>query len=140
MTIRDWVDRTAGVCFKSRRKVKTGIPVEYSTAHVFGGFDDLPERFVEFWELISKERVLDGNISNVLLGLPPEETVGRCLRNNLSEPDYRLGRNALYDHIEPAVAIVLSDEALLHDRDSLSLRLVQFPPAGSLQGARKHHE
>ena len=30
-----------------------------------------------------------------------------------------LGRNALYDHIEPAVAVALSDEALLHDRDAL---------------------
>ena len=95
------------------------VTFENSTAHIFRSLNDIRKRFVEFWELLSKERVLDGNIASVLLGSKAGETGSRCLRNNLPEPDYRLGRNALYDHIEPAVAIALSDDAILQDRSAL---------------------
>ena len=45
------------------------VTFENSTAHIFRSLNDIRKRFVEFWELLSKERVLDGNIASVLLGV-----------------------------------------------------------------------
>lgn len=91
------------------------ITFEESEARIFRDLDDIRERFVEFWELLSRERTLDGNLQNEILGRTGRNTVGLTLRDYLPEPGYRLGRNALYAHIEPAVAAALSDEAILDD-------------------------
>ena len=75
---------------------------------------------MEFWELLSRERTLDGNLGHELLGRSArEDVVPLTLRQVLPEPGYRLGRNALYEHIEPAVSAALTDEALLEDPDAL---------------------
>lgn len=96
-----------------------GVRFEDTDAHIFRTLDDVRERFVEFWELLSYERVLEGNIGNVLLGRSLTDVEHRNLRQVLSEPNFRLGRNSLYEHIEPAVAAALSDEALLESPDAL---------------------
>lgn len=97
-----------------------GVSFEESTAHIFRDIADVKERFVEFWEFLSKERVLDGNISNVLLGRQNQDVPQRNIRQLLTEPSYRLGRNALYEHIEPAVSISLSDEGILESPEALA--------------------
>ena len=111
---------TNGNCWVVFAAVRTdGVPFESGMAHVFQSLDDVSQRFVEFWELLSRERVMDGNMESVLLGRVRNASSARCLRQLLPEPGYRLGRNALYEHIEPAVAASLSDEALLHDTEAL---------------------
>jgi KaiC/GvpD/RAD55 family RecA-like ATPase len=96
-----------------------GIPFEEGSAHVFRDLDDIRERIVEFWELLSRERVLDGNLQTILLGERTGNALTHSLRELLPEPGYRLGRNAVYDHIEPAIAAALSDEALLQSPEAL---------------------
>jgi len=95
------------------------IAFEDSEARVFRDFDDITGRFVEFWELLSRERTLDGNLAHELLGRSARELAPLSLRQILPEPGYRLGRNALYDHIEPAISAALTDEALLDDVEAL---------------------
>lgn len=97
-----------------------GIEFEESEARIFKSLTDIEERFVDFWELLSRQRVLDGNLEHVLLGNPEQFDTPRVLRQILFEPGYRLGRNSLYDHIEPAINKALSDEALLQDDEALS--------------------
>jgi hypothetical protein len=96
-----------------------GIPFEDGSAYVFRDLEDIRERIVEFWELLSRERVLDGNLQSVLLGERTNKELTRSLRELLPEPGYRLGRNAVYDHIEPAITAALSDEALLQNPEAL---------------------
>ena len=69
--------------------------------------------------MLSRERTLEGNLEDELLGRAARETTGSNLRQALSDAGYRLGRNALYHHIEPAIAAALSDEALLADAEAL---------------------
>ncbi len=94
------------------------VTFEESQARVFRGLDDIRERFVEFWELLSRQRVIEGNLENELLE-PPRDGMSRRVLTLLSEPGFRLGRNALFEQLEPAVTAALSDEALLHDVDAL---------------------
>ena len=94
---------------------------EESEARAFRDLDDLTTRFVEFWELLSRERTLDGNLGHELLGRSArEDLVPLTVRQVLPEPGYRLGRNALYEHIEPAISAALTDEALLENPDALN--------------------
>ena len=96
------------------------VPFADSEARVFRDLDALTTRFVEFWELLSRERTLDGNLSHELLGRSVrEDLVPLTVRQVLPEPGYRLGRNALYEHIEPAISAALTDEALLENSDAL---------------------
>lgn len=97
------------------------VPFEDSEARTFRDLDDVATRFVEFWELLSRERTLDGNLAHELLGRSAREDdlLSRTVRQILPEPGYRLGRNALYDHIEPAISAALTDEALLDNPDAL---------------------
>lgn len=94
------------------------VTFEDSQARVFISLDDIRDRFVEFWELLSRQRVIEGNLENELLE-PPRDATGRRVLTLLREPGFRLGRNALYEHLEPAVNSALSDEALLLDTDAL---------------------
>ena len=91
------------------------VTFEESEARVFRNLDDLKSRFVEFWELLSRERTLDGNLAHELLGRQARELMPANLRQLLPEPGYRLGRNALFDHLAPAISATLTDEALLED-------------------------
>jgi hypothetical protein len=96
-----------------------GVTFDDSEARIFRDLDDVRERFIEFWELLSRERMLDGNLQDELLGRLGRDTEGPSLRELLPEPGYRLGRNALYEHIEPAVAAALTDEGILDDSEAL---------------------
>jgi hypothetical protein len=95
------------------------VPFEESDARVFRDLEDVTSRFVEFWELLSRERTLDGNLSHELIGRSARDLTPASLRQMLPEPGYRLGRNALYEYIEPAVSAALTDEALLEDTEAL---------------------
>jgi len=96
------------------------VPFEKSEAHIFRDLNDIKDRFVAFWELLSRERVLDGNLENEFFNPACLPETSRRLRNTLAEPGYRLGRNALYDYIEPAVVKALTDEALLENIEALN--------------------
>lgn len=97
-----------------------GITFEEGTAHIFRDLDDIKTRLIEFWELLSRERVMDGNLADVMLGRNVDASLEkRNLRSLLPEPGFRLGRNAVYEHIEPAVSAALSDEALLKSSEAL---------------------
>lgn len=95
------------------------ITFEESEARIFRDLNDAKNRFVDFWEILSRERVIDGNLENELLKASSITETMRRLRDTLPEPGYRLGRNALYDYIEPAVVEALTDEALLENMDAL---------------------
>lgn len=97
-----------------------GIPFEDSYAQIFEDLSDIRTRFVEFWELLSQERVADGNLPVSLLGQSGRANTTRCVRQSVSDPGYRLGRNAVYEQIEPAVNVSLSDESLLEDPVALA--------------------
>lgn len=96
------------------------ISFEDSEAHIFRSLDDIQERIVEFWELLSRERTLEGNLENELLGRASRDERGVNIRQGLADAGYRLGRNGLYGYIEPAIAVAMSDEALLQDAQALS--------------------
>ncbi|MFH1674851.1 MAG: AAA family ATPase [Pseudomonadota bacterium] len=94
------------------------VPFEKTRAVIFRDLEDIKSRFVEFWELLSRQRVIEGNLESALFG--EEKIVARRrLISILKEPGYRLGRNRVYEHIESAVATALTDEALLENRDAL---------------------
>ena len=95
------------------------VPFEESEARVFRDLEDVTTRFVEFWELLSRERTLDGNLGHELLGRSGRDLAPMNVRQVLPEPGYRLGRNALYDHLEPAISAALTDEALLENAEAL---------------------
>ena len=97
-----------------------GVPFEEGQARIFRSIEDILDgRFVEFWELLSRQRVIEGNLESELIS-PARENGSRRVLSVLSEPGYRLGRNALFEHIEPALSIAMSDEALLDDEDALA--------------------
>lgn len=102
-----------------------GIEFSNSEAILFHSLDDVVTRLIPFWELISKERVLDGNLESELLGKKNEDPQDRCLRHQLPEPGFRLGRNSVYEYIEPAVSKSLSDEALLNNEEALEICYVK---------------
>jgi GTPase SAR1 family protein len=95
-----------------------GVPFEETQARVFRDLPDIQERFVEFWELLSRQRVIEGNLERELLGTGRTVTGHRPL-SLLKEPDFKLGRNSLYQYIEPAVTKALTDEGLIADAAAL---------------------
>ncbi|HXK39992.1 MAG TPA: hypothetical protein VJ837_04120 [Candidatus Paceibacterota bacterium] len=95
------------------------VAFEDSDARVFRDLEEVTRRFVEFWELLSRERTLDGNLAHELLGRSARDLTPVNLRQLLPEPGYRLGRNALYEHLEPAISAALTDEALLENVEAL---------------------
>lgn len=95
-----------------------GVTFEETNARVFRDLDSVENYFVEFWELLSYQRVCDGNLSNELVA-PDREASPHRLITTLKEPGFRLGRNALYEHIEPAIHLTFSDSGLLQDIEAL---------------------
>jgi hypothetical protein len=95
------------------------VSFDDSEARIFRDLDDVARRFVDFWELLSRERTLEGNLEHELLGRKLADLTPLSLRQILPEPGYRLGRNALYEHLEPAISLALTDEALLGDAEAL---------------------
>lgn len=100
------------------------VPFEETQARIFCDLRDIQKRFVEFWELLSRERVSEGNLENELLSPERTQTARRVL-SLVSEPGFRLGRNALYEYIEPAVNSALTDEAILNDVEALRVCYVK---------------
>jgi hypothetical protein len=101
-----------------------GIPFENTKAQIFRNFADIKERFSDFWELISRKRTIEGGIESVLID-EDEEISQRRLLSLLKEPGYRLGRNDVYQYIEEAVQVSLTDESLLKDKTGLDLCYVK---------------
>jgi len=94
------------------------VTFEQTRAVIFRDLEDIKNRFVEFWELLSRQRVIEGNLESALFGVE-KTTAKRRLISILKEPGFRLGRNRVYEYIEAAVATALTDEALLEDKDAL---------------------
>jgi len=110
---------TNGSCWIVFPAVRTdGVPYEKTQAHVFQDFADIDARFIDFWNLLSRERVIEGGLETTLFG-STDDMVRRRLLTVVKEPGFRIGRNAVYEHIEPTVAIAMTDEALLRDVDGL---------------------
>lgn len=100
------------------------VTFEETQARIFRDLSDIQSRFVEFWELLSRERVSEGNLEHELLS-PERVNTARRVLSLLHEPGFRLGRNALYEYIEPAVNSALTDEALLNDPEALKVCYVK---------------
>jgi len=100
------------------------VSFEDTQARIFRDLADIKTRIVEFWELLSRQRVAEGNLENELLS-PEKNVSARRVLSLVREPGFRLGRNALYEHIEPAVNAALTDEALLNDTEALKLCYVK---------------
>jgi hypothetical protein len=100
------------------------VTFEDTQARIFRDLADIKSRIVEFWELLSRQRVAEGNLEHELLS-PEKNVSARRVLSLVREPGFRLGRNALYEHIEPAVNAALTDEALLNDPEALKLCYVK---------------
>jgi predicted type IV restriction endonuclease len=96
------------------------VSFEDSQARVFASLREVKERFVEFWELLSRQRVMEGNLETELLGKTGGEHEVRKLLSIVRDSGYRLGRNSVYEYIEPAVDAALMDESLLSDAAALA--------------------
>ena len=96
-----------------------GITFENTYARIFRSIEDIKTRFVEFWELLSRQRAIEGGLENELFGLNKIE-IPRRLISQFREPGFRLGRNNIYEYIEPAINSALTDESLLNDLEGLS--------------------
>jgi hypothetical protein len=107
---------SAWVLFPATRTDR--IPFEQGRATIFRDLTNIRERFVEFWDLMSRQRVMEGGLESSFFSAP-KELVPRRIVSSLPEPGYRVGRNRIYEYIEPAVTAALTDEALLDDVDGL---------------------
>ena len=96
-----------------------GVTFKQTDAKIFKNLEDIKFRFVEFWGLLSRQRVIEGGLENELFGVQKIE-VPRRLISQFKEPGFRLGRNKIYEYIEPAVNSALTDESLLNDTEGLS--------------------
>ncbi|WP_146139306.1 P-loop NTPase fold protein [Simplicispira suum] len=101
-----------------------GIEFNDTQARIFRSLKDIECRFVEFWELLSRQRVIEGNLEKELLQADRDVPIRRAL-TLLRDPDARLGRNTLYQHLSPAVDKVLTDQGLLNDADALNFCYVR---------------
>ncbi len=94
------------------------VTFEETQAKIFRDLYTIKEHLVEFWELLSRQRVIEGNLENLLFGIPRESSKRRLI-SLVSDYGYRLGRNAIFPLIEPAVAASFMDETLLNDVQGL---------------------
>jgi GTPase SAR1 family protein len=94
------------------------VAFEDTQAKVFRELSAIKEHLVEFWELLSRQRVIEGNLENLLFGIPREPNKRRLI-SLVSDYGYRLGRNVIFPLIEPAVAASFMDETLLNDAEGL---------------------
>ena len=101
-----------------------GVEFEETQARIFRNLEDIGKRFVEFWELLSRQRVIEGNLEKELLQKDRDTPVRRPL-SLLRDPDLRLGRNTLFQHLSVAVEKVLTDQGLLDDAEALSFCYVR---------------
>ena len=102
-----------------------GVPFEETQARIFRDLEDINQkRFVEFWETLSRQRVIEGNLEIELLGRA-KSAGGRRALSLLKEPEFKLGRNSLYPFIERAVTKALTDDGLKGDPDALKYCYVQ---------------
>lgn len=95
-----------------------GVKYEDSQAIIFRDLHDVKERFVDFWELLSRQRVIEGNMETVLLRNVVDQRHRRLL-SIIKDSGFRLGRNSVFEHIEPAVNAAFTDEMILTDTDGL---------------------
>lgn len=94
------------------------IPWLETHAVIFRDLEDIKERFVEFWSLLSRQRVVEGGLEEKFFPSKKEGS-SRRLVSIVSEPGFRLGRNSVYEHIESAITAVFTDEAILSDEEGL---------------------
>ncbi len=95
-----------------------GVKYEDSQAIIFRDLHDVKERFVDFWELLSRQRVTEGNMETMLLRNLADQPHRRLL-SVIRDSGFRLGRNSVYEHIEPAVNAAFTDELILTDTEGL---------------------
>ncbi len=101
-----------------------GVPFEETQGRIFRNLEDIQERFVEFWELLSRQRVIEGSLEHELLAARGGPQ-GRRPITLLREPEYRLSKNSLYPHIEFAIAKALTDEGISNDPQALRACYIQ---------------
>ncbi len=71
-----------------------GVKWEDTEAHIFRGLEDIKERFVEFWELLSRQRVVEGNLESTFFATHTDFGQKRLL-SVVRESGFRLGRNSI---------------------------------------------
>ena len=118
---------SAWIIFPSLRTDE--VPFEETQARIFYDLREIQKRFVEFWELLSRERVSEGNLEHELLSQERTRTARKVI-SLVHEPGFRLGRNALYEYIEPAVNTALTDEAIFNDVEALKICYVKKQRSG----------
>jgi len=101
-----------------------GVKFEDSQAVIFRDLHDLKDRFVDFWELLSRQRVVEGNLEATLLRSFSDQPHRRLL-SVIRDSGFRLGRNSIYEYIEPAVNAAFTDEMILADREGLAFCYVK---------------
>ena len=101
-----------------------GVEFSETQAKIFRSLEDINNRFVEFWELLSRQRVIEGNLEKELLPRSADHNIRRAL-TLLRDPNLRLQKNTLFPHLSPAVDKVMTDEGLLTDPDALSFCYVR---------------
>lgn len=101
-----------------------GIKWEDTEAHIFRSLEDIQDRFVEFWELLSRQRVIEGNLENTFFGRHADLAQKRLI-SIVHESGFRLGRNSIYEHIEASINAAFTDESLLSDPEGLEFCYVK---------------
>ena len=96
-----------------------GIEFENTQARIFRSLEDISKRFIEFWELLSRQRVIEGNLERELLQTRPNAVIRRGL-SLLQDPNVRIARNTLFSHLSIAVDKILTDEGLSNDAEAMS--------------------
>lgn len=95
-----------------------GIDVNQSYAVIFRSLEDIRERFVEFWNLLSRQRVTEGCLENHFLRGSDIKLSNRLI-GVINNAGFKVGRSQFYHAIESAVAKALTDEAILDDTTAL---------------------
>ena len=101
-----------------------GVEFADTQARIFRSLEDINKRFVEFWELLSRQRVIEGNLERELLQVRTQAPTRRAL-SLLQDPNVRIARNTLFSHLSVAVDKVLTDEGLANDSEAMSFCYVR---------------
>lgn len=95
-----------------------GVPIGETQAVIFRSLEDIQTRFVEFWELLSRQRVVEGSLFAHFFSTPSVEQSRRPL-TLLSDSAFKISRNNLYPYLEKAIVLAFTDDGLQSDPNAL---------------------
>ena len=104
------------------------IPFSDSSAIIFPSLKSaLDDDFAEFYELLSRDGVINGSLENELLGRIENQLESRRLNNFFNEGFSKITRHSLYPMIEDAIVTAFTEDIVNNDPSLLEKMYVRTP-------------